>query len=234
MTRIIGLVQARMGSTRLPGKVMKPLAGKPLIGHIFERLEAVAGLDGMVLATTVDARNDPMVAYAESLGIPVWREPGEDDIVARLAGAARLTKADAVLKVNADCPMVDPAILARLVAVFRADPGLDYVSNKINWTWPEGMSAEIIATGALEYCDANLTEAVDRELVANWVRDHTDRFRRASVEAEQDYYTDQPKLSVDTPEDFAEASAIFDALHRPGRIFGFDEIRSFQISQSSR
>lgn len=234
MTRIVGLVQARMGSSRLPGKVMKPLAATPLIGHIFERLRATAGIDDVVLATTADPRNDPMVEYAQGQNVAIWRQDGEDDIVGRLAGAARHTNADAILKVNADCPMVDPGILSRLTAAFLADPSLDYVSNKVVWTWPEGMSAEIIATQALQWCDANLTGDEDRELVANWVRDHTDRFRRLSIEADRDYYTDHPKLSVDTPEDFAEATAIFDALYRPGHIFGFDAIRSFLLSQSAR
>ena len=223
MPRIIGLAQARMGSSRLPGKVMLLLAGRPLIGHIFDRLAATPGVDGLVLATTADARNDALVGYAEERGIPVYRERLEDDIVARLAGAARFTGADAILKVNADCPMVDPAILARLVGTFRTQPETDYVSNKIVWTWPEGMSAEVIATGALEWCAANLSADADRELVANWIRDHTERFSRLSVEADRDYMN-LPKLSVDTPDDFALANRIFDALFQSNPLFGFDDI----------
>lgn len=223
MPRIIGLAQARMGSSRLPGKVMLPLAGKPLIGHIFDRLAATPGIDGLVLATTADIRNDALVAYAESRGIPVYRETVEDDIVARLAGAARLMRADAVLKVNADCPMVDPAIMARLVQSFRGDSTVDYVSNKIVWTWPEGMSAEVIATAALVWCADNLQADIDRELVANWIRDHTDRFTRRSVEADRDYMS-LPKLSVDTPADYAEATRIFAALYPSNALFGFNDI----------
>lgn len=225
--RVVGLAQARMGSSRLPGKVMRPLAGQPLIGHIFDRLAATPGIDGLVLATTADRRNDPLAAYAEARGIPVYRETGEDDIAGRLAGAARLSGADAILKVNADCPMVDPGILARLVRAFRQNPGVDYVSNKIVWTWPEGMSAEVIATSALEWCAANLASDVDRELVANWIRDHVDRFRRLSVEAEIDHHSGGPSLAVDTPDDFDLAVRIFDDLYAAEPLFGFDAIRTW-------
>ena len=84
MTRLVGLVQARMGSTRLPGKVMKPLAGIPLVGHIFDRLLATPGVAGLVLSTTQDPRDDPLVEYAGSRGIPTDRGPREDDIAERL------------------------------------------------------------------------------------------------------------------------------------------------------
>lgn len=224
MTRVVGLVQARMGSSRLPGKVMLPLAGKPLVGHIFERLRATRGVDDVVLATTADPNNDHMVDYCRSLGAAIWRQEEEDDIAGRLAGAARYTCADAILKVNADCPMIDPAILTQIVAIYRADPSVDYVSNKIVWTWPEGMSAEVIGIRSLEWCAANLRELVDRELVANWIRDHTDRFLRMSVEADADLFTGVPKLSVDTPEDFAVAVRIFDALYVSNPLFGFEDI----------
>src|SRR3989304_2895228 len=141
MTRIAGLIQARMGSTRLPGKVMLDLAGKPMVGHIIDRLQAVPGLCGIVLATTVDSRNDGLVEYARSRGLSVYRAQGEDDIAERLAGAAKLMRADAILKVNGDCPLVDPEVLWRLVAAFESAGDADYASNKIIWTYPMGLTA---------------------------------------------------------------------------------------------
>src|SRR5690348_15131149 len=129
MTRIFGLVQARMGSTRLPGKVLKPLAGKPLIGHIFDRLKAL-DLQGIVLSTTQRADDNELAEYALSQGVKVYRGPHPDDLAERLYGAAASVNADAVLKVNSDCPLIDPAVLAELLDVFRADSKLDYCSNK--------------------------------------------------------------------------------------------------------
>jgi spore coat polysaccharide biosynthesis protein SpsF (cytidylyltransferase family) len=222
MTRLVGLVQARMGSTRLPGKVMKPLAGVPLVGHIFDRLLATPGVSGVVLSTTRDPRNDPLVEYARGRGIPTDRGPREDDIAERLHRSAGLAEADAILKVNGDCPLIDPAILARMTQAWFADTGLDYVSNKIVWTWPEGLSAEIISRRALAWCDDNLNDASERELVASWICDRPDRFRRRSIEGERDLTA--YGWAVDTPDDFDFVAQIFDALHQDGRIFGLEEI----------
>lgn len=219
--RLVGLVQARMGSSRLPGKVMRPLAGRPLVGHIFDRLRATPGVDDVVLATTTDPRNDALVAFAAGEGVAAFRATGEDDIAERLAGAARLSRADAVLKVNGDCPLVDPAVMALLVARFRRGD-VDYVSNKIVWTWPEGLSAEVIGRAALDWCDAHLETAEDREYVANLIRDTRDRFRVASVEGDRDLQ--HHRWAVDTPEDYAFVSGIFAALYPQAPLFGLDAI----------
>lgn len=219
--RIVGLVQARMGSRRLPAKVMMPLAGRPLVGHIFDRLRATSGVDGLVLATTADPRNDLLVAFAEEEDVAVYRAKGEDDIAERLHGAAVTSNADAVLKVNGDCPLVDPSVLALLVSRFRQG-NADYVSNKIRWTWPEGMSAEVISASALSWCNAQLQTERDREFVANLIRDDRERFRVASIEGPEDLT--RYKWSVDTPEDFDQVSALFDALYASVPLFGVKEI----------
>ena len=222
--RIAGLIQARMGSTRLPGKMMRDLCGKPMVGHIIDRLQAVPGLCGIVLATTTDPRNDEMIAYARARGLSVYRAEGEDDIAERLLGAAQLMRADAILKINGDCPLADPAVLARMVETWRASGDAQYVSNKIVWTYPEGLSAEVIATPALEWCDANLSDATDRELVANWIKNHPDRFKQQSVESGRDL--GKLRWTVDTREDFAEVEAIVAKLGGGSRNFGLDEILS--------
>lgn len=228
--KISGVVQARMGSTRLPGKVMMPLAGVPLVGHVFQRLQATRGLCGVVLATTTNPRNDELVAYASDCGIRAFRSVEEDDIASRLVGAVRLSGADAILKVNADCPMVDPSVLGLLVECFLSG-NFDYVSNKIRWTWPEGLSAEVIGRAALEDCDQGLSNPVDREFVANLIRDSPDRYRVRSVEGPEDLTA--LKLSVDTPEDLKDAAMIFDALYPDDRLFGIDAIRAYLEGKNS-
>ena len=230
MTGLVGLVQARMASTRLPGKVMRPLAGVPLVGHIFDRLLATPGVSGLVLSTTQDARDDPLAAYAIGRGIPVDRGPDTDDIAARLHNAAQLVDARAILKVNGDCPLVDPAVLARLTQAWMTDRHLDYVSNKIVWTWPEGLSAEIISRRALAWCDDNLRDAADREFVANWVRDRPERFPRLSVEGERDL--SEYGWAVDTPEDFDFVARIFDDLYQGDPIFGFEKVLDWLNQQT--
>jgi spore coat polysaccharide biosynthesis protein SpsF len=220
--RIAGLIQARMGSSRLPGKVMRPIGGKPVVGHIIDRIERVSGLCGVVLATTVDPRNDPLVDYVKSRAVLVYREPDEDDIAARLLGAARVVQADAILKLNGDCPLADPGILQDMVDTFRVDPSVDYVSNKIVWTYPEGLSAEVIATRALAWCASALTDPEDRELVANYIRDHTARFTVRSMIGDRDL--SRHRWVIDTQEDFAFVSRIFEVLAPQGSVFGLDSI----------
>ena len=225
MSGLFGLVQARMGSSRLPGKVLKPLVGKPLVGHIFDRLLAVKHIEGVVLATTIDPRNDPMITYAESRGILVYRAAEENDIAGRLAGAARLTGAEAFLKVNADCPMIDPSIMQLIVDAWRSNSDADYVSNKVVWTWPEGMSAELIGRSAIEYCDKKLKTPEEREFVANWVRDHRELFKVVSVEGPENLT--RYKWSVDTPEDFSEAELLFNALYPIDPLFGLEALKNY-------
>jgi len=229
MDKIVGLVQARMGSTRLPGKVMMPLAGKPLVGHIFDRLNAVRGLMGVVLATTFDPRNEKLVEYARQCGVWVYRAVDEDDIAERLYGAAKMISADAILKVNADCPLVDPTILGALVGTYHSKDDVDYVSNKIEWSYPEGLSAEVISKRALAWCDAHLLGDEDRELVANWIRDHTDQFAQISVTGEQNL--SQYGWAVDTPEDFVFVEGVFDSLYTEDPLFGMNQILAYVKSQ---
>ena len=156
MKNLVGLIQARMGSKRLPGKVMKPLADKPLVGHIYQRLVACSQIKTVVLATTQDPLNNSLVDYCIDLGMKVYRDPNEDDIASRLYNSAKFVNADAVLKVNADCPLIDPQILQQLILGYYSDDSLDYISNKIKWTLPEGYSAEIISYNALKWCASNL------------------------------------------------------------------------------
>lgn len=225
MTRVIGLIQARMGSTRLPGKMMQPIAGKPMIGHIVERLSEVTRLSGQVLATTMDPRNDPMCAYVARLGVDIWREEIEDDIAGRLYHAASMMEADAILKINGDCPMIDVSVLNELVALYEAATDADYASNKIKWTYPEGLSAEVISSRALKWCDANLKTDEDREFVANWIRDHTDRFKVVSQEGSRDL--SMHSWCVDTAQDLDFARDVFDGLYAQSPLFGLEEILVF-------
>lgn len=218
---IVGIVQARMGSSRLPGKVMLPMAGRPLVGHIFDRLRATRHIQSIVLATTEDPRNDVLVRFADQEGVLVYRARDEDDITERLHGAAAIAGADAILKVNGDCPLVDPQVMDQLVERFLVGDA-DYVSNKIRWTWPEGLSAEVIAARALAWCNDNLKDRTSREFIANIIRDDRTLFRVASVEGDRDLT--QYKWSVDTMSDFIEVARIVETLHSPSRIFTLAEV----------
>jgi spore coat polysaccharide biosynthesis protein SpsF len=219
--KIVGWIQARMGSNRLPGKVMKPLKGRPMIWHIGQRVAQVPGTNGIVLATTLDPKNDEMAAWATSEGWHVTRADREDDIAQRMALSVAETNADALLKVNADCPVVDVDILADLLSLYNADPKVDYVSNKHRFTFPLGMSAEIISAKATKWCDTNLT-GEDREFAAKYIMDHPKIFPSRTLENDSDL--SHMMLMVDTREDYVEMIDLFDALYDQDNLFGLNYI----------
>lgn len=222
--KLFGLIQARMGSSRLPGKVMLPLAGAPLVWHIAHRLERVKPMDGIVLATTSDSRNDPMVDYARAQGWHVARYPDEDDIVGRMALAFERTGADAVLKVNADCPMPDVGVMQDVVDAFLATPGCEYAANKFAPIWPAGLTAEIVTHRLIGQCDTVLKSPEERELVMKWIIDHGGQFTTAKVPPP--HCPAMPGLMIDTPEEYREMQSIFDALYPANPAFGWQDVRA--------
>lgn len=222
---VVGLVQARMASSRVPGKVMQTLAGKPLVWHIFDRLRRVRGLSGLVLATTTDPANDALVRLAEDEGVAVFRWHDEDDIVARLVGAARMCGADAMLKVNADCPLADPNLMREVLDEFLADGDADFATNKLRQRYPLGYSVELVSTRALAWCDAKLRSPEDRELVIKWIMEHPERFRAVSVVGPDD--NSDLHLCVDTPADMELMAEIFAALWKDGEAFGIDPVMDY-------
>ena len=223
--RVIGVIQARMGSTRLPGKVLLPLNGRPIIGHIRDRLDATGCVGEVVVATTADPRNDALATWAEGEGLRCIRHPGEDDIAGRMALVFAETGADAMLKCNGDCPLVDPSIMRQMVMAFEANAGLDYLSNKVRFTFPIGMSVEIIGRHAIEWCDRNLSDPVDRELICNLIRDDRPRFKVASFELSEDL--SRYSLMVDEPHEYEEMAKLFDNLGQASHLFGLVPVLAF-------
>ena len=166
-----------------------------------------------------------MVALARSEGLAVYQHEGEDDIAGRVSGAIRGLDGDLVLKVGGDCPLIDPAVLEGMVALALQTEGADFVSNRLEWSFPLGLSADVVSRRAIEWSNVNLTAAEDRELFAVYVRDHPEMF---CVRA----FTNPTDLShhgwtVDEPEDVVFMRDIFDSLYRPGEVFGMNEVLGY-------
>ena len=220
-----------MGSTRLPGKALKPLAGKPLVWHIIDRVRRTQVCDRQVLATTTDPRNDPLADFARAEGLDVVREPEEDDLVRRIAGAVRKTDADLVLKTGGDCPLVDPDIMRAMVeTALREDA--DFVSNRVRWTFPLGLSCDVVSARAIHWCERNLGHPKERELFALYIRDHPERFSVISHEHSEDL--SHHSWTVDTAADYEFVSSIFDALYRENECFGLRDVLAHVASGESR
>ncbi len=223
--RIFGCIQARMGSERLPGKVIKPLCSKPIIEHIIDRLNAVEEISGIILATTIDPRNDALEEIAKEKDILIYRCPDENDIALRLKGCFELAACDALLKVNADCPLVDPRVMSLMAKSYAGDNSLDYISNRIKYTFPLGLSCELISKTAINWCNDNLKTPEEREYATNKIKNSPDLFKAKSIEHEEDL--SHLNLCIDTQEDLDLLEEIFKKYYSDDPHFGLDKIKEY-------
>ena len=178
----IALVQARMGSSRLPGKVMRLIAGRPMIDWVLTRASRARSIDVVVLATSDHARDDALVAHVRKLGYPVARG-SESDVLERFSQAALANDADVVVRITADCPLVDPDIIDAVVAL-RAREDADYASNTDPATFPDGLDVEVFKAAALARANSEATDTHDREHVTPYLR--RDPFRRSVLRHDAD------------------------------------------------
>lgn len=208
--RVAAIVQARMGSTRLPGKVLAPLAGRPLLEQLVRRVRGARSLSALVVATSTLRRDDAVAALAAGLGVACHRGP-EDDVLDRYHGAARAAGADVVVRLTADNPVVDADFVDGCVDAFlAARPPLDYLDTTTSGTFPYGLSVEVLSFAALDAAWREARDAGEREHVTAFVRARPGRFRvhhLAGPGRDGDL-----RVTVDTPEDLERARRLFDAL----------------------
>jgi len=208
MTTLI-IVQARMTSTRLPGKVLLPLAGEPMLTRLLERLRRVLRAHGIVIATTTNATDDAIAALCVQQGVPCHRG-SEHDVLSRYADAARLQGADVVVRITSDCPLIDPELIDQVIAAYQEGDS-DYVSNMLLPTWPYGMAVEVFSAAALDQAHAEATQPADREHVTPFLYAHPERYRLRNVTSPVNL--SQHRWTVDTPEDYELVSRLFKALY---------------------
>jgi spore coat polysaccharide biosynthesis protein SpsF len=219
--RTVCTIEARMTSSRLPGKVLLEAAGKPLLEHMIERLRRVQALDEIVIATTEEASSDPIVALGERLGAGVFRG-SEEDVLARVLGAAQAYEADLIVETSGDCPLIDPATVDRVIARFH-EGGVDYCSNTLERTYPRGMDVQAFPTALLAEVAELTQDPADREHVSLYIYEHPERYGLRSVVSDRPE-TAELRLTVDTAEDYALIKAIFEELHPRDPAFGLDAI----------
>jgi spore coat polysaccharide biosynthesis protein SpsF len=205
---IVALIQARLSSHRLPGKVLKPLRGRPMIGYLIEALTHCSAIDGVVLATSDTDEDDAVAAFAEREGICCHRGP-LDNVLDRVRGAGRAAGASAIVRLSGDSPLLDPALVDRAVRLFRLEQP-DLVSNVVVRSFPKGQSVEVIALEALDRAAASVESPHDREHVTTFIYRHPERFAIRGFSAERP--RPDLQLSVDEPADFARCEAILDRL----------------------
>jgi spore coat polysaccharide biosynthesis protein SpsF len=203
-SRVLAVVQARAGSSRLPGKVLRPLAGTPVLGWVVRAARAAAGVDGVVVATSADPGDDAVAEAGRALGVPVVRGP-EDDVLSRFLLAVDEHPCDAVVRLTADCPLLDPALIGQVVALWRAAPELDYVATTLVRTLPRGLDVELATADALRRVAATAT-GHDRVHVTSGLYADPAAYRLTGVVVSPP--ADDLRVTLDTADDAALLEAV--------------------------
>ena len=216
--RIVGIIQARMGSTRLPGKVMMQAAGKSLIAHQIARLRLSHRLTGLCVATSDLAGDDPLAVHVEALGIPVFRG-SEADVLDRFYRAALAQRADFVVRFTGDCPLIDPVLVDALVDFHQgASPPLSYAAIDVG-RYPRGLDAEMVAMADLHTAWKEAREPFEREHVMPFLWRRPDRFRLAWLS--DDLLSAPWRWCVDTEQDLILVRLLLETLLPANPAFGW-------------
>ena len=223
--KVVAIVQARMGSTRLPTKVMKPIAGIPMIELLLARLAKSKQIDQIVLATSTDERNTPLVEHVQKLGYPCVRG-SESDVLDRYLVAAWQTQADVVVRITGDCPLIDPILVDQVIAQFKAE-GVDYLSNTMPPSYPDGLDTEVFTLQALERAGRESQDQFDREHVTPYLR-KLGLYKTSAMKHSEDLSA--LRWTVDEPADFEVVSQVF-AHFAPNIHFSWTEVLGLQRSQ---
>jgi spore coat polysaccharide biosynthesis protein SpsF len=208
LVRVNAVIQARLSSTRLPGKVLRPLGGNTVLSWVIRAATQTAGVDSVILATSSSPEDDAVAEEASRCGAAVVRGP-LDDVLARYLLAVRAHPCDAVVRLTADCPLHDPTLIAQVVGLWRADPTLDYVSNVVIRRYPRGFDTELVRRETLEEQDHTATGA-HREHVTSNIYTRPDVYRCGGVVPAVD--NSDLRVTLDTVEDAQLLDAVVATL----------------------
>jgi glutamate-1-semialdehyde 2,1-aminomutase len=223
--KIIAIIQARMGSTRLPNKVMKTIGGIPMIELLLSRLARAREVNQIIVATSIDQRNLPLVEHIQKLGY-TCEQGSENDVLDRYVQAAKKHKANIVIRITGDCPLVDPELVDEVARHFKA-ANVDYCSNNNPPTYPDGLDIEIFTLKALEQASQETSTPFDREHVTPYLR-KPGRFKTATLQHSLDLSA--LRWTVDEPADFTVIENVFQHFH-PRTNFTWSEVLTLQSEQ---
>lgn len=217
------IVQARMGSSRLPGKVLKKVLDKPLLEYQIERLKQVKLANDIVVATTTNPLDDPIIELCSSLDIRSYRG-SEHDVLKRYYEVGSLYKAEVVVRITADCPIIDPSIIDQVIREFyHAFDSCDYVSNTLKRTFPRGMDTEVFSFAALRNAHHKAIDGADREHVTPFIYRNAQHVRCVSYPEDLSFH----RWTVDTVVDFILIEKILTHLYPQKKNFTMEDCVKF-------
>lgn len=215
-------IEARMRSTRLPGKVLKPVLGRPLLALMIERMQQVWQADQIVVATTDNRADDPIADLAQQLGVG-WFRGSEDDVLDRVLKAAQSVNADLIVEMTGDCPLADPLIVDQMIGIFKTN-SVDYCANVLTRTYPRGMDTQVFPVKVLAQVSELTQDPTDHEHVSLYIYNHPEHFRLLNVVSGYPLDVADLRLTVDTPEDFELIQAIYHELYPVNPRFNLSNI----------
>jgi spore coat polysaccharide biosynthesis protein SpsF len=226
----LAILQARMTSSRLPGKVMAPVLGEPMIGRQVERLRRARRIDSLMVATSLHESDDGLATYCESLDLEVFRGP-LDDVLERYRGAlARHPQARAVVRLTADCPLADPDLIDRVIDHHHAQ-GADYTSNTLGTrTYPHGLDTEVIRSEVLFEAAERAIDPYEREHVTPYIYRRPETYRLAGVSRDRSQAA--LRWTVDLPADLAFVRDVYARLYPTNPRFGSDDIAALDVNSA--
>ena len=220
-SKVVAIVQARMGSTRFPGKVLEEIAGHPMIWQVVNRVRMARTVDNVTVATSTESSDRAVADFCAKEGIPCFRG-SETDVLDRFYQAAKVFKADAIVRITADCPLVDPQVVDKVVSTYLQD-GYDYVTNTMRYTYPDGLDVEVFSFSALEASWQEAHLPAEREHVTPYIRT-SGRFRLHNVENEVDLSSRNLRWTVDETADLEFVRAIYAQFGNGQTPFGLADV----------
>lgn len=220
--KIIVIIQARMGSTRLPGKVLEDIEGKPMLWHVIERVRTSKTIDDIVVATTINPEDDQIERFCRNNNIQFYRG-SESNVLDRYYQAAKQVAPDCVVRITSDCPLIDPEVINKVVFTYLNNKGsLDGATNIIERTYPRGLDAELFTFEALKKVWLEAIEDYHKEHVTVYFYEKSDKFRMASVKNDNDL--SNLRWTVDEDKDLKFVREVYRWLYKRKKIFLMDDI----------
>lgn len=220
---VICIIQARIGSTRLPGKVLKKICDKTVLEHDIDRLKSIKSIDKIVIATTTLERDNIIVEEAKRLGVSYFRG-SEEDVLSRYYYAAKENNADVIVRVTSDCPLIDSEISEKIIGFYLNNSiYYDYISNSIQRTYPRGLDTEVFSFKALEKAYKEAVSRRDREHVTPYIWDNPNIYRLYHYKNDVDY--SHLRWTLDTEEDLELIEKIYDLMYdKYNNCFGMKQV----------
>lgn len=225
MDKVVIIIQARMSSSRLPGKVLKPLCGKPIVNHVVERASRAKLAQEVVIATSTDPSDDVLFKHCQENSIKCSRG-SLNNVLDRYVQAGKEHKADIVVRVTSDCPLIDPEVIDKVISAFKLN-NADYAANNLVRKYPRGLDTEVVSFPVLEKIQQFDLKPYHTEHVTPYIYENKEQFSMVSVEADDEWAYPDWRWCVDEPDDFEFVRRVYDGVYPSNHQFLTKDVFEF-------